>query len=180
MPVCVCVSSICSMSLSHMHTYTSSFLVFFPFYRRGFGMSLSTSSCLGRSRVQLWLFISLIRSIHLFFSRPRGHHPSGLKRNAQHTHTQKVFDLTLSLPSLGCCVFSCHFSSSLTFLSSVGVCACFPPLSLSLSLSLPYGQNTLNTQLCRSIWQLNNCSPYMLRMSSVTSSVWETGSENFS
>ncbi len=183
LPYALCHYLTCTCAHIHTHFFFPSV---FPMLSQGFRY-VTFHFFLSRafSGAALICFISLIRSIHLFFSRPRGHRPSGLKRNAQHTHTHthththKVFDLTLSLPILGCCIFLFHFSSSLTFLSSVGVCACFPPRSLSLSLSFPYGQNSLNTQLCRSIWQLNNCSPYMLRMSSITSSVWESVSENF-
>lgn len=100
-----------------------------------------------------------------------------------HTH---IFDLTLSLPSLGCCIFSFLFSSSLTFLSSVGVSACLPPLSLSLSPSLALMGRTLSTLLsCADLYDssirflctLSLSLKNMLSMSSVSSSVWDSGSE---
>ncbi len=66
-------------------------------------------------------------------------------------HPSLFQSTTLSLPSLGCCVFSLNFSSALTFLSSVGVCACFPPL-FSVSPPLSHMGRTLSTLSCADLY----------------------------
>ncbi len=142
-PVCVCLpNALCLYLTCTWHTHTHTHFCFVPsifpmlqyvafhFFQSLSGPSISSS----------------VNHVACY--------PSGLKHNAQHTHTHThthIFDLTLSLPSLGCCVFSFHFSSSLTFLSSVGVCACFSPL-FSVSPPLSHMGRTLSTLSCADLY----------------------------